>query len=40
MINLDNYVNENNTVHNKNWAYIPDHSYTILIIVGASRNEP
>ena len=26
MINLDNYVNknENKTVHNKNWPYIPD----------------
>ena len=32
MINFDNYVNENKTEHNKNWAYIPDHPYRILII--------
>ena len=32
MLNFDNYVNENKTEHNKNWAYIPDHPYRILII--------
>ena len=32
MINFDNYVNENKTEHNKNWPYIPDHLYRILII--------
>ena len=37
MINFDNYANENNRValktkHNKNWPYIPDHPYRILII--------
>ena len=32
MINLDDIVNENKTVHNKNWPYIPDHPYRILII--------
>ena len=32
MINFDNYVNENKTEHNKNWPYIPDHPYKILII--------
>ena len=32
MINFDEYVNENKTVHNKNWPYIPDHSYRILLI--------
>ena len=32
MINFDNYVNENKTKHNKNWPYIPDHPYRILII--------
>ena len=34
MINVDNHVNgnENKTVHNKNWPYIPDHPYRILII--------
>ena len=34
MINLDDYVNENKTEHNKNWPYIPDHPYRILIIGG------
>ena len=32
MINFDNYVNENKAKHNKNWPYIPDHPYRILII--------
>ena len=32
MINFDDYVNENKTEHNKNWPYIPDHPYIILII--------
>ena len=31
MINFDDYVNENKTEHSKNWPYIPDHSYRILI---------
>ena len=35
MVNLDNYVNENKTVHDKNWLYIPDHPYRILIIGGS-----
>ena len=35
MINFDNYVNENKTKHNKNWPYIPDHPYRILIIGGS-----
>ena len=34
MINLDDYVNENKTEYNKNWPYIPDHPYKILIIGG------
>ena len=37
MINFDNYVNENKTKHNKNWPYIPDHPYRILI-TGGSRS--
>ena len=37
MINFDEYVNENKTEHNKNWPYIPDHPYRILII-GASGS--
>ena len=34
MINFDDYVNENKTENNKNWPYIPDHPYRILIIRG------
>ena len=37
MINFDDYVNENKTKHNKNWSYIPDYPYKILII-GGSRS--
>ena len=36
MINIDNYVNENETEHNKNWPYVPDHPYKILIIGSGS----
>ena len=32
MINFDDYVNENKTEHNRNWPYIPDKTYRILII--------
>ena len=32
MSNFDDYVNENKTEDNKNWSYIPDHPYRILII--------
>ena len=32
MINFDDIINENKTPHNKNWPYIPDHPYRILII--------
>ena len=40
MINFDDCVNENKTEqelhsHNKNWPYIPDHPYRILIIGGS-----
>ena len=38
MIIFDGYVNENKTEHNKNWPYIPDHPYRILII-GISGSE-
>ena len=34
MINLDSITNENNKEHNKNWPYISDHPYRILIIGG------
>ena len=39
MINFDNYVSENKTEHNKNWPYIPDHPYRILIIGGSGSGK-
>ena len=39
MINFDNCVNENKTKHNKNWSYIPDHPYKILIIGGLGSGK-
>ena len=39
MINFDNYANENKTKHNKNWPYIPDHPYRILIIGGSGSRK-
>ena len=39
MINLDNIVNNNNEKHNKNWPYIPDHPYRILIIGGSGSGK-
>ena len=39
MINFDNYVNENKTKHNKNWPYIPDHPYRILITGGSGSGK-
>ena len=32
MINLGSITNEDNKEHNKNWPFIPDHQYGILII--------
>ena len=40
MINFDEYVNENKTVHNKNLPCIPDHPYRILIIGGSGSGKP
>ena len=37
MINFDDCANENKTEHNKNWSYIPDKPYWI-VIVGGSRS--
>ena len=37
MINFDDCANENKTEHNKNWSYIPDKPYRI-VIVGGSRS--
>ena len=34
MINFDDYVNENKTQHNKEWLYIPDKPYRIVIVGG------
>ena len=39
MLNIDDYVNENKTEHNKNWPYIPDHPYRILIIGGSGSGK-
>ena len=44
MINFDDYVNgiafnENKTEHNKNWPYIPDHPYKMLIIGGSGSGK-
>ena len=36
MINFDDYVNENKTVHNKNWPYIP---FRIIIIGGLGSGK-
>ena len=38
MINFDDYVNENKIEHNKNWPYIPDHPYRILITGGSGKT--
>ena len=39
MINFDDQANENRTEHNKNWPYIPDHPYRILIIGGSGSGK-
>ena len=39
MINLDDYVNQNKTKHNKNWSHIPDHPYWILIVRGSGSGK-
>ena len=39
MINFDDYANENRTERNKNWPYIPDHPYRILIIGGSGSRK-
>ena len=39
MFNLDDITNENNKEHNKNWSYIPDHPYRILIICGSGLGK-
>ena len=39
MLNLDDTTNENNKKHNKNWLFIPDHPYRILIIGGSGSGK-
>ena len=39
MINLDDYANKNKAIHNKNWPWIPDHPYRILIIGGSGSGK-
>ena len=39
MINFDAYVNENKIEDNKNWPFIPDHPYRILIIGGSGYGK-
>ena len=39
MINFDDYANKYKTIHNKNWPYIPDHPYRILIIGGSGSGK-
>ena len=39
MINFDDYANENRTEDNKNWQYIPDQPYRILIIGGSGSGK-
>ena len=39
MINFDDCVNENKTEHNKNWPYIPDHPYRILLTGGSGSGK-
>ena len=39
MINFDEYIDENKTVHNKNWPYTLDHPNRILIIRGSGSGK-
>ena len=39
MINFDDIFNESKTNHNKNWSYIPDHPYRILILGGSGSGK-
>ena len=39
MIKFDDIVSENKTKDNKNWPYIPDHPYRILIIGGLGSGK-
>ena len=39
MIDFDDYVHENKITHNRNWPYIPDHRYRILIFGGSGSRK-
>ena len=39
MINVDEYINVKKLKHNKNWPYIPDQPYRILIIGGSASGK-
>ena len=39
MINFYDIASENKTKYNKNWPYIADHSYIILIIGGSGSGK-
>ena len=39
MINFYDYTSENNTEHNINWCYIPDHPYRMLRIGGSGSGK-
>ena len=39
MINFEDYVNENKIENNKNWPFIPNHPYTILIVGGSGSGK-
>ena len=39
MISFDGYVDENKIKHNKNWPYIPQYPYRVLIIGGSESGK-
>ena len=39
MINFGDYVNKHNAEHNKNWPYVLDYPYRILIIGGSGSEK-
>ena len=39
MVNFDDYAPENKIEHNKNWPYIPDYPYRILITRGSRSGK-
>ena len=39
MVNFDDFADENKIEHNKNWPYIPDYPYRILVTGGARSGK-